>query len=268
MEPRNSLSDTEAFAETRGLRMRFFTFTALAAAAMVSVIVAVPFLPAAKSRPDLFVLEARVTSTLPGAFQVFYDDGGGLREELSARATLTGGSTPATYRLPLPPGTYKALRLDPLDRAGSVTISSLRVISPTGRTIAQIPLEGFKPTHQIESLQLRNGALEITTAVGSDDPQLGLVLPSPVVVHASWRDYARGSTPFVLPIFLGLAALLFVADRAVRLRATLFDRAGRLARQPTRAIWIVAAVAVIASAYPVVFLGKSYVSPNLGTNLL
>ena len=41
-----------------------------------------------------------------------------------------------------------------------------------------------------------------------------------------------------------------------------------MAANPTRAVLIVSAVAVIASAYPIVFLGRSLVSPNLGTTLL
>src|SRR5215207_218434 len=106
--------------------MKFFTFTALLAAALFSAVVAVPFLPAAKTRPDLFVLEVRVNSSVDGTLQVYYDDGSGPREELSARATLAAGTGFNTHRLPLPPGTYKALRLDPLDRSGRITIESLR----------------------------------------------------------------------------------------------------------------------------------------------
>jgi len=48
----------------------------------------------------------------------------------------------------------------------------------------------------------------------------------------------------------------------------LVDAARRLWARPGAAVAIVAALAVIASAYPVVFLGKSHVSPNFGTPLL
>ncbi|MBL9208834.1 MAG: hypothetical protein JNL92_00100 [Opitutaceae bacterium] len=248
--------------------MRFFTLTALLAAALFSVVVALPFLPAAKMRPDLFVLEARVSSTVGGSLQIFYDDGAGMREELSARAYLTPSSDFVAHRLPLPPGVYKAIRLDPIDRGGTVRIASLRIISPTGRGAGELPLADFKPTHQVQSLQLRDGALEIVAAAGNDDPQIGLVLPVPLVVSASWRDYARGSLPLILPLFAGLAGLLLALDRLPRLRSTIAGRARALAARPGLAIGLTAALAVVASAYPVVFLGKSYVSPNLGTVLL
>jgi hypothetical protein len=69
------LSAKEAFAETRPFQMKLFTLTAVLAAALFSAVAAVPFLPASKTRPDLFVLEARVSSTVNGTFQVYYDDG-------------------------------------------------------------------------------------------------------------------------------------------------------------------------------------------------
>jgi hypothetical protein len=265
---RNSLSRHPGFSETRPLRMKFFTLTALLAAALFSVVVSVPFLPAAKTRSDHFALEVRASSTVGGALQVYYDDGGGLREALSARTTLAAAPEPVTYRLPFPPGTYKAFRLDPIDREGTVTIVSLRIVASPNRLIRELSLRDFKPEQQIESARIENGALRITTKPGSDDAQLSLALASPVALYPVWSDYARDAAPIVLPIFAALAALLFVVDRAPRLRSTLARQAETLASRPRRAVSVVAAVAVVASTYPVVFLGKSHVSPNLGTTLL
>src|SRR3954468_15238678 len=109
--------------------MKFFTPMALLAAALLSALVALPFSPSAKMRPDLFMIEARVTSSVAAPFQIFYDDGAGIRETLSGTVQLVPGNAPVTYRLPLPPGVYGTILLDPLDRAGTITIASLRVIS-------------------------------------------------------------------------------------------------------------------------------------------
>jgi hypothetical protein len=248
--------------------MKFFTITAVLAAALFSIVVTLPFAPAARMRPDVFVLEARARSTVDGAIQVYYDDGKGWREELSGRATVTASPTAVTYRLPFPPGSYRALRLDPLDRSGSITIEGLRVLSSSGRTLEDIPLNGFKPVQQIQSAALRNGALEVTTAAGSDDAQLEAVFATPIEVAASWQDYARGSVPHVLPLFAGLVGLLWLLDRAPRFRLQVAGNARRLVARPARAVAVVAGIAVAASAYPIVFLGKSHVSPNHGTTLL
>lgn len=238
------------------------------AAALVSVVISIPFLPAAKTRGDLFLLEARVSSTAAGAFQIYYDDGSGLSEELSGRATISGDGAPATFQFPLPAGTYKSLRLDPLDGTGSVTLSHLRIVSRTGRNIADLPLAAFQSAYQIASTRLADGALHIATTPDANDPQLTLAFTPPLVLAPSWRDYLPRAWRVVLPVFAALATLLFLVDRAPRTRAALTRRIQDLATRPARAVALVAALAVVASAYPVVFLGQSYVSPNHGTILL
>ena len=185
--------------------MRFFSLPALLAAALVSAVVALPFLPLAKNQQDLFRLEARVSTNTAGKLQVFLDAGGGWSEELSARTTLTAGGVPVTHRLPFAPGRYRALRFDPLDHGGTVTLHALRLVTKSGRVIADFPLEKFTATQQVEALRLREGALEITIASTSNDPQLGFVFPELIDVSAAWTDYLPGSLRTVALIFIGLA---------------------------------------------------------------
>ncbi len=248
--------------------MRFFSLPALLAAALVSAVVALPFLPLAKMHVDLFQLEARLTSNAPGTFQAFYDNGSGFREELSVRAHVDASATPLIIRVPLPPGTYRAVRLDPIDRGGTVVLHSVRVIAQSGRVVAELALEQLKAMHQIESLRMQDGSLEIVVDTAHNDPQVGLVLPHPITVVVTWADYVRGSVGRIAAGFAGFALLLFLLDRAAGLRAACARVADRAAMHPARAVALVAVIAVIGSAYPVVFLGKSYVSPNLGTALL
>ena len=248
--------------------MKFFTPAALLSAALLSVALALPFLPAAKMRPDGFMLEARLTANANGPLQVFYDDGSGIREEASGRITVIASASPTTYRLPLPPGTYRGFRLDPLDRGGRIAIHSLRAIAASGRILGDIPLASFTATQQIQALVRRGDILEIQSTANSDDPQLALQLTTPLSVKAAWTDYARGAVSYVLPLFASLALLLWCADRQPRPVLKIHGSLRRLAQRPARAVGLMAAVAVLASAYPIVFLGKSHVSPNLGTVLL
>ena len=248
--------------------MKFFTPTALLAAALVSVIAALPFLPAAKDRADRFMLEARLTSKSAASLQVFYDDGTGFRAENSGSVAIDASPTPHAYLLPIAAGSYAAFRLDPPEGGGSMVLHSLRVIARKGQIVEEVRLADFKTVQQIQSLTLTAGRLEITSAPKSDDPQLVNTFAHPLQVRMKWRDYARDLPPYALTIFGVLAALLFVADRAPRLRASITRGLTALAGKPAWAVSLVAALAVIASAYPVVFLGKSFVSPNLGTTLL
>jgi hypothetical protein len=248
--------------------MRFFSLPALLAAALVSAVVALPFLPAAKMHVDLFQLEVRLTSNVTGTFQAYYDDGPGFREELSVRAHVDAGTTPVTLRVPLPPGNYRALRLDPIDRGGTVVLSGLRILAQSGRVVAELPLEKLQALHQVSSLSMRGASLEMVVDPAHNDPQLGLVLPEPLRVSVNWWDYVRGSVGRIAAVFAGVALILFLIDRAPRFREWCSRIASASRAKPARAVAIVAGCAVIGSAYPVVFLGKSYVSPNLGTALL
>ena len=248
--------------------MKFFTPTALLVAALASVVAALPFLPAAKMREDRFMLEARLTSPAASGLQVFYDDGAGFRAELMAQIAIKASSAPAAYLLPIPAGTYIALRLDPPENGQSIVLHSLRIVDRRGHLFEELPLADFKAGQQIQTLISRSDHLHITSAPTGDDPQLIYTPRHPLQVRLGWRDFARelpSRAPF---IFLAFALGLLLLDRVPRLRAAINRGLTSGARQPARAVLAIAASAVIASAYPVVFLGKSFVSPNLGTTLL
>src|SRR5688500_9919698 len=123
--------------------MKFFTVPALLAAARLSAAVVVPWLPVAKNNSDLFLLEARLRSSVAGRVQVYYGTGAGFSEAASSRADVAPSIEPIAHRLALPPGNYRAIRLDPLDRGGTEIISSLRVITRSGRVVRELPLAAF-----------------------------------------------------------------------------------------------------------------------------
>jgi hypothetical protein len=249
--------------------MKFLPLPAVLTAALLSAVVVLPFLPSAKTTVGFFVLEAQLTTSAPGYVQFYYDDGRGFREALSARAAALPTADPVTLQFALPSGSYHAIRFDPLDRPAVVTLSGLRAISRSGRVLRDIPPSAFSPAHEIQSVERRGDALNIIIAPGGHDPQLLLSFPDkPLDAILSWRDRLHGFWSRALPVFAGLLVLLGFLTRAGGFQQHLGERLRRLTARPARAIGLTAAVAVIASAYPVVFLGKSYVSPNAGTVLL
>lgn len=248
--------------------MKWLTVPALLAAALFSVVVALPFLPGAKAIPEIFSVEVRMSSSVAGQLQVYFDDGQGARESFSGQVAVAASPEPTAYRVALPPGTYTAFRLDPIDRPATVSVSSFRILSPTGREIAAFPLERLVPVNQVSSSKLQGGALEIAVGPSDYDPQLLLPLETPVVAVATWVDYVRSAVPPIAAVFVPLVVLLLLLDRAPWLRPLPARLGVILAARPVRAVIAIAAVAVVVSAYPVVFLGKSYVAPNLGTVLL
>ena len=254
--------------ESGARRMKILNPPALALAALLSVVFSLPFVPAAGMRTDRFVLELRLSCPKDSSLQVFYDDGPGFREELTTATALRASPNVETYRLNIPLGTYVALRLDPPEGGTAVTIHSIRVATLAGKTIAPVSLADFKPLQQVSAVKPEGGRLEVVSAPGSDDPQIWTTFSPPLQVRLDPRDFLREVPPVAAVIFAGLAVILAALEFAPRVRRTLTEGARRMAANPTRAVLIVSAVAVIASAYPIVFLGRSLVSPNLGTTLL
>ncbi|MEY3608551.1 MAG: hypothetical protein RLZZ447_1339, partial [Verrucomicrobiota bacterium] len=211
-------------------------------------------------------LELGYTCPAAAGVQVYLDDGGGYRDTLQVQAALPAASEPAILLLPIPAGTYRSLRLDPPEGGRELTLRSARLRTRAGRTLAEIPLTGWRAGQQLAALAPALAGLNVRSLPGSDDPQLLHDFPVPVAVGLGWRDYAAELLPLQLPVLAALVALLFLLDRLAGPRARLAARVAGLA--PSSRVALTAAVAVVASAYPVVFLGKSHVSPNLGTTLL
>lgn len=251
--------------------MKFFTAAALFAAALFSVVVSVPFLPHAKEVPELFAVSVTLTTSSSGRLQVYYDTGGGFNETESSQRTLTPGPTSSTYALPLPLGTIHRLRLDPIDGSAPVLIEALRIIASSGEIIRELPLETVQPVFGIAAWRRAGAGFEMVPADQSNDPQLLVTLDPPVTLGVSLPSLVYPLLTRAAAVFIGLAILLLLAERAARhsrwksFGRTLIEAAHR---HPGRTLAATAAAAVIASSYPVVFLGKSYVSPNMGTTLL
>lgn len=256
-----------AYARMIDSAMKLPPLSTLLAAMLFSGAVVIPFLPSAKKNTVQFVFEARMTSTAEGRVQIYYDGGRGFHEEDSSVLPLAKSGVPKLYRLALPPGNYRALRFDPIDRDGTVTIEGVRIATANRHLVRDIPISAFAPLHQIKSLRKFGSVLEVTVTPGANDPQLSLQFDPSMEVAAPWTTLAADWVPRAGIVFLALAGLYGLA-RALRDQPNPTPLVHWMAAKPVRALGIMSAAAVIASAYPVVFLGKSYVGPNMGTVLL
>jgi hypothetical protein len=250
--------------------MKLVPVPALLAAALFSVVVSLPFLPVAAPTAATFGFEITVTSSQPGFAQLFYDSGHGINETDSARATVEGNGAPRTLRFALPAGRYTALRFDPLDRAASMTLADAKIRDSSGSIVREFAGSDFKATQDIAFLQAGTGEilhLEMTGAAA--DPITQIALPVPMALRPDFSANWRAMLRIALPVFLVVSSLLFALGRIpAAARKNLRARLHTFGRRPARAVAFAAAFGAIASSYPVVFLGKSFVSPNYDTPLL
>lgn len=248
--------------------MKIITGPAVAVALVFSVICALPFVPAANTRVDRFNLELKLSCARDSSLQVFYDDGPGFREELTTATAIRGAASIETYALNIPLGTYVALRIDPPDNGAEITIHSIRIATTTGRTISTVDLAGFQALQQVSSIRYEAGRLAVKCTDGGDDPQIWTTFSPPLRVELSPWVFLRETPPYAGVILALILSVMLVLEKLPRLRLSLTRLTRHLVDRPGRAAAVSAGIAALVSSYPVVFLGRSLVSPNLGTILL
>lgn len=116
-----------------------------------------------------------VKSSEPNTAQVYYDAGSGFSEKYSVKAKLKGSGNFEQIKFTIPFGNLKALRLDPLEKSGSVELKLVELKS--GDKKIPIPLDQIKPANQIAKTEIRDGVLLVDTTTGALDPQLTLPIP-------------------------------------------------------------------------------------------
>ncbi|HEY4989096.1 MAG TPA: hypothetical protein VII09_04775, partial [Opitutaceae bacterium] len=196
----------------------------------------------------------------------YYDMGHGLTEKDSAVQAVVAGH-PCRLRFALPAGTLRSLRLDPIDRGTHMILSGARIVDDSGQVLETVAPEEFHSANQIESMAVKDSALLVTTEPEGNDPQISVTFPRPVdLPHGLWWK----GIALVLAALLAALVLFHWACGSATVRLgergrTLWAAAHAC---PGRAVLLTSLVATIAANYPVVFAGKSFVSPNLGTALL
>ena len=243
----------------------FFSLPTLLVAALLSIVVSIPFLPFAAPAREQFHFDITVTSNTPGSAQLFFDVGRGINEADSTRVTIENKTGPQSLHLPLPSGTYRAFRFDPIDRTAELTLSEAVIRAHDGRVLQRFALSEFTADNQIHSLVTNGDALRVITTPGAVDPNLGLRLASPFELVTTIGQNLRVSLKITLGVFLFVLATVWLVARS---RDPLRRGWSWLAARPLRAVSLGALLAVVASSYPVLFFGKSIVSPNNGTILL
>lgn len=209
-------------------------------------------------------------SALTGFALVYYETGSIHTEANSDRVWVEGGNREVDYKFRLPEGPYSFLRFDPIDRPGNVMVlSRLQIVTGAGQLVRAIEPKQVKATQQIERIESDATSVSLTTSATEGDPMLRIELGEPLFLKSfardSWRTYTRRFLlSFLLASTLGLvlAPTLRQAKIAITARGCGAKIRTWSTNHPQQAVLAMAALSVILSCYPVVFFGKSFVSPN------
>lgn len=237
---------------------------------LVAVGTLMPFILSGTRSAEPFALEVEVSSDTFANVQVYFDVGRGLNENDSVRIAVVAAEAFTRLRLPLPGGSYQSLRFDPLDRPGQIRIRDLRIVGDGGRLVREFTPEQLMPTHQIASFDVRDDTIDITVEPPANDPNIAIELGRPLVLSET-SGYIQPALQFVVLPAGVMAALLLLVRWVGGPRATWLARIRTFASaRPRQSVLLVGLAVVMISGYPVIFLGKSHVSPNFsdGTYLL
>jgi hypothetical protein len=225
-----------------------------------------------------YFFEVTMRSSLPGFARLYYNAGRAANEANSVRLPVEGGNRDAGYKFPLPEGRLTNLRFDPSDQGhNTVVLSQLRIFYRGGGVVRTIQPSQFKPSPGIERLEVSAQELTLTTAAVADASFLTVELGEPLFfpnsTSLSWRTFIRRFVVSFLPAW-AIALLLVQAFRHLKTRTEPLRLGVKIrtwsTNHPQQAVLAFSALFVTLSCYPVVFFGKSFVSPNnhSGTFLL
>lgn len=242
---------------------------AVAIATIAAVIVAL--WPRSQPAPFYFAVTMRTAD--PGVARLYYGVPVAPGTIESVTLPVQGGNVDVQYEFPMREGRYLNVRFDPTNRASSsVTLSHARVIDRSRNLMRTIGPERYKMLQQIDRLETNGPDVTVLATRGADDPALVLDLGPPLLL----KSYGGPSYRTLLHRFgiafgtsLTVALLLFpiLAPRMAAPVSGLIRRARSWASVSSlRMIFLTAAAAVALSCYPILFFGKSFLSPNNHTH--
>jgi hypothetical protein len=214
------------------------------------------------------LLAVSMSSTAAGYFQVFFDTGQGFNGEQSVVVAAIASQAPFVYRVPIPAGVYRHLRIDPGTAPGRYVISRAVILGPDDSTTVELPLAALQPSYQLTLVDRTATHLTVDAPPGTNDPQLVFTPATPLVVPAAER-IPRGTLRRLAAAWFGALLLVLVLEWASRPFADQVARGlahlrGLTSTHPRAALVAVAAIATLLATYPVIFMGRSLVSPNNG----
>ena len=225
-----------------------------------------PFLGTPPSSRFDLVFVTEMTSDRTGAAQLFWDIGRGFNEADSASTTLVPTSTPTTRRFPFPSDGLRKLRFDPINIDASVSFQGARIESAEGRVLRRLEPAELVAVQHVADLQQSKDGITFAVPPGQGDPIFNIDVDGSLRFRISSLGEVTKHVVRWLIFFAGLIGLGWLAQRLV---PWIRDRGvSWIQARPVLALALISACSVIIQCHPVIFFGKSFVSPDNACYLL
>ncbi len=233
--------------------------------------------PFTKAKP--FTATTEIRADVAGRAQLLWDRGAGFHPYDGDTVELHPGWQEVEFILP--EGDLHALRLMPLDHAAEVEVGGIKGVvniwAPNDRSLARFPDRDFQPTSDKLSLIKTNEGVRWQSLPGEG---LLFLPPQPISLHRTGIpfDPLLAVGQFILITYASVIVLLLLrlsrkvyelsAAVVTQLRTQLRSQRRKAESHPRTTIFFAALLATAMSCHPVIFCGKSFVSPNNGAALL
>ena len=220
--------------------------------------------------PQWASLHLVMQSNVPGNVQLLYDvDGTGLHKGHLVVQPIQGGNRTSHIQFRIPSGRLVNFILDGLDRPAEVEIDKCWIAAVDGEVAAILPPTRLKGSLINAVPGSAPGSVRFQTQINGT-PQ-GIMY----VAHPAIDLTAEPPPPLwqIALVFLGTLVVCVFASTALAPRRERCLEALRCGfawtqARPRRSILLAAVLSVTMCAFPVIFGGKSYISPNNGMPLL
>jgi hypothetical protein len=206
---------------------------------------------------------AEIASPADGTMQIGKAIYGGMSLLPAGRVQVAKSETPVTVRMKVRVEDCDALLFQPLVSGGMMELRHPRIVDADGRVLHRYAVERVKPMAREIIGSLGDGTMKLRLVPGIE---MLFEMERPLgVLGDLWPGWGVALTEFFAAsiLFGGLCALLArrFAGAGARLAAAL---AKWMHARPKTALLCVALAGVLITCHPMVFLGRSFVSPNNG----
>lgn len=180
---------------------------------VLGIAVGIAFVPRETTGSALVDLKVLLSVEREGRAQLYYDlDGNGFSEAQSQLVPLEAFGKPVPHYWPLPPGTYHALRIDPVDHDGAFAIHGAWILSGegAGEVVWKFDAADFVPLANVAETRIEGDVLYVTPEPGTSDPSLGIQLPDSLTLPVEERGWLLPGTTRLVVLWAaaGLATIV------------------------------------------------------------
>jgi hypothetical protein len=212
-------------------------------------------------RAPAYQVRLEISSPHPLTISLHPSTEAGLLNGFTSYFEVAGSGATETIKLPLPNVDLFGLGLLWKRGAGPLRFLGARITTPDGRTVLKIPPQQWNyrgPERDIE------WALSGAPEVAYEKPFLSVKFPELPAVDSHKCSPAHAALTFAITFGILLACARLLAPLRTRALSAAARTADFCRRRPRLAIATAAALSVLAACHPVIFFGKSFVSPNNG----